>query len=102
MYPPERELWEHLCLRRCSGHRFRRQHPIGVFIADFICLERKLIIEVDGDHHGLPEQEAHDAHRTAWLTSRGYRVHRIWASDVFGCLDFVLLEIEQLLATPPS
>ena len=59
MTPCEKVLWEKLRKLSC-GIKFRRQHPIADYIADFICLERKLIIEVDGKYHESPEQKAHD------------------------------------------
>jgi very-short-patch-repair endonuclease len=55
MSPPEVVLWRCLRRRQLGGHRFRRQHPLGSYIVDFVCLERRLIVEVDGSHHGLPE-----------------------------------------------
>jgi very-short-patch-repair endonuclease len=70
----ERKLWRHLRYRQLAGHRFRRQHPIGTYIVDFVCLEQHLVIEVDGAHH--LDQAKPDAARDAWLASRGYRVLR--------------------------
>ena len=72
----ERKLWIHLQRRQIGGHKFRRQHILGPYIVDFICLEKRLIIEVDGGHHD--ELIAHDARRSHWLESRGFRVIRFW------------------------
>jgi very-short-patch-repair endonuclease len=63
--------------------RFRRQHPIGPYIVDFVCLERRLIVEVDGGHHTEDDQVAHDARRDRWLSAEGYRVLRFPAIDIF-------------------
>ncbi len=79
---PEVILWDCLRARRLQGLRFRRQHPVGPYVLDFYCSEGKLAVEVDGVHHDLPGQMAHDVRRDAWLGERGIRVMRIAASDV--------------------
>jgi very-short-patch-repair endonuclease len=76
----ERTLWRHLRLRQVNGLRFRRQQPIGRFVADFACLERRLLIELDGGQHA--ERSEEDAGRTAWLEKQGFRVLRFWNNDV--------------------
>ena len=78
----ERKLWSVLRRHQIDGHRFRRQHPIGVYVVDFVCLAEKLVIEVDGGQHA--ESVSKDDARTAWLGSRGYRVLRFWNNDVLG------------------
>lgn len=98
MTEAEALLWTRLRRRQLCGARFRRQQPIGVFIADFACMERKLIIELDGGGHGT----LHDIERDAWLKSRGYEVLRFWNKDVFGNLDGVLEAIASALQSPPS
>jgi len=75
----EQRLWQILRAKRLQGFKFKRQVPIGGFIADFACLKHKLIIEVDGSQHS-PEV---DGRRDQWLRSRGYRVLRIWNDEVF-------------------
>ena len=90
MTPAERLLWWALRKRQLDGARFRKQHPIEPYTADFICLERTLVVEVDGGQHAEPEQQAHDEARTCWLTSEGYAVVRVWNGDVFTNLDGVL------------
>ena len=65
----ERKLWWRLRLRQLEGCRFRRQHPIGPYILDFVCLERRFVIEVDGGHHGEPAQIEHDARRVVMRVS---------------------------------
>ena len=76
----ERALWKHLRMRQLEGHKFRRQQPLGQYIVDFVCLERKLVVELDGGHHA--GEFLTDATRTAWLEVRGFRVLRFWNHDV--------------------
>jgi very-short-patch-repair endonuclease len=83
----ERALWKHLRMRQLEGHKFRRQQLLGAYIVDLVCLERKLIIEVDGGQHG--EQVVSDAERTAWLEARGFRVLRFWNHDVLRNIEVV-------------
>jgi very-short-patch-repair endonuclease len=71
-------MWAELRKRRTDGLRFRRQHPIGTYIVDVVCLERRLIVEIDGVHHGETLEAARDQERTAWLMSKGYTVFRAW------------------------
>jgi adenine-specific DNA-methyltransferase len=94
----ERVLWRSLRGKQVLGYRFRRQHPMGKYIVDFICLERKLITEVDGRQHA--ETEEADAVRTAWLQSVGYRVIRFWSNDVMRNTPAVLRSIVAALDTP--
>ena len=72
----ERRLWWLLRAKQLGGLRFRRQQPIGPYIADFFCPAAKLIVELDGDHHGLDNKASYDAVRTRWLEGRGYKVLR--------------------------
>ena len=67
-----------------------RQEPVGTFIADFLCRERMLAVEVDGVTHGEDHEVAYDAKRTAYLEEQGYRVMRVWNIEVFNNLDGVL------------
>ena len=78
----ERWLWQSLSRLKAEGLRFRRQQPIGPYIADFCCLSRKLIIELDGNQHYRPETAAYDAERTLWLEEHGYTVLRFANADV--------------------
>ena len=73
----EQALWELLRDRRLDGLKFRRQFPITIFIADFCCFELKLILEVDGGVHELPQQRAHDENRDIYLRSLGYAILRL-------------------------
>ena len=86
--PIETILWQRLRSRRLAGLKFRRQHPIGRFITDFYCAERKLVIEIDGDTHA--EQGRYDASRTAWLEEHGIKVIRFNNRDVLDNLPGVL------------
>ena len=76
----ERRLWSEIRLRQAGGFKFRRQFPIGRYIVDFACSERKLVVEVDGGQHA--EQENYDADRTKWLESQGFRVLRFWNNEI--------------------
>jgi very-short-patch-repair endonuclease len=85
-------LWSRLRNRRLGGHKFRRQHPIGRYIVDFVWIEQRLVIEVDGGQHAALRAE--DARRTAWLQSRGFRVLRFWNNEVLANLEAVLTAID--------
>jgi very-short-patch-repair endonuclease len=89
----ERRLWRHLRGRRLLGLRFRRQHPIGPYFADFACLELKLVVELDGGQHADPRAQEHDRARTAALEERGYEVIRFWDNDVLRDTQAVLATI---------
>ena len=82
MSDAERKLWRALRTRQLDGARFRRQHPIGRYVADFVCLERRLVVEVDGGQHTEDDQIARDARRDRWLVSEGYRVLRVPTIEV--------------------
>lgn len=95
----ERKLWSRLRRRQLDGHYFRRQVPVGRFIVDFLCKERRLIVEVDGGQHA--ERRRADAARSLRLQARGYRVIRFWNNDVIGNIDGVLETIRiELTASP--
>jgi very-short-patch-repair endonuclease len=101
MTETERLLWQVLRSKQINGHRFRRQHPIGPYIADFACIQQKIIIELDGSQH--QDQIAYDQQRSAFLQARGWRVLRFWNNDVLNNLSGVLASIvERLMAAPPS
>jgi len=100
MTDAERNLWRHLQRGQLDGLKFRRQHPIDRFIADFACLELKLVIEVDGGQH--QEQQAYDDARSAILVQHGWKVLRFWNHEVLGNLDGVLTRIsEEIRLLPP-
>ncbi len=73
-------MWYLLRNRRLAGYKFRRQAPIGKYIVDFLCYERRLIIELDGGQH--QEQADYDNERTRWLESKGFRVIRFWNNEM--------------------
>ncbi|QSB01070.1 endonuclease domain-containing protein [Methylomonas sp. EFPC1] len=76
----ERVIWQQLRNRQLLGCKFRRQQVIGPFIVDFVCLEPKLVIEVDGGQHA--EQQEYDQNRSHYLQRLGYRVLRFWNHEV--------------------
>ena len=78
----EWRLWYHLRGRRLLGLRFRRQHPIGPYFADFACLELQLVIELNGGQHNDPRSLYHDGVRSDVLAGFGYEVLRFWDNDV--------------------
>ena len=83
----ELTLWRHVRGRQLAGWKFRRQVPLGQYIVDFVCFERRLIVELDGGHH--QDQAVYDNHRTEWLESQGFRVLRFWNNEVLGQLEAV-------------
>ena len=100
MSDAEWKLWQSLRRGQIDGYRFRRQHPIGSYVTDFVCLEKRLIIEVDGGQHADEEQIEHDAKRTGWLETQGFHVLRYWTNDVTenlsGVLDMIWLALQEL------
>lgn len=97
----ERLLWQHLRLKQIENFKFRRQHPIGKYIVDFICLEADLIIELDGGQHNTNENTNADLVRTAWLESQGLKVLRFWNHEVFTKLTVVKETIWNALQNSP-
>ena len=95
----ESRLWRALRGRQ-TGVKFRRQMPIGRYIADFACLSHRLIVEVDGSHHG--ETNIYDQRRDKWLTEQGFRLLRVSNDSVLHELDGVLAAIAQSLAARPQ
>jgi len=96
----ERHLWHGLRSRNLANHKFRRQHVIGNYIVDFVCLDKKLIIELDGSQH--LENTMYDNKRTAYLQALGYRVLRFWNNNIFDQLDAILETIMRNLEQHPS
>ncbi|MGA9423242.1 MAG: endonuclease domain-containing protein [Rhodanobacteraceae bacterium] len=103
MTDAEQRLWFQLRLGRLAGCRFRQQHPVGRYIADFACLEAGLIIEVDGGQH---LESAGDKARDEWFSTQGFRVLRFWDDDVLLRTDEMTAVILEALAPsgphPPS
>ena len=103
MSDAEQVLWHLLRGRQISGLKFRRQHPFGDFILDFVCLENKLVIEVDGGQHG--QQSGYDENRTQKLQAAGFRVLRFWNNEVLQEIESVKekiwLAVQELQSHPP-
>jgi len=95
----ERRLWSRLRRKQTDGHRFRRQVPLGPYVADFVCFDARLIVEADGGQHA--DRVAHDSERTVWLEAQGYRVLRFWNNDVLSNTDGVIESIRVALGIHP-
>ena len=93
----ERTLWKYLRLRQFDGNKFRRQQPIGKYIVDFVCFEKKLIVEVDGGQHN--EQVIYDSERNEWLKKQGFRILRFWNNQVLKEIDGVEGSIMEALSS---
>ena len=95
--PHDQKVWARLRDRRLNGLKFRRQHPLGPFIADFYCAEARLVVELDGGGH--PMRAAYDQARISWLKERGYQVVRFTNDEVdhelVGVLEKILAICEQ-------
>lgn len=95
MPPAEQRLWYFIRRKQLGGFRFRRQHTIGPFVADFACVEARLVVELDGDRHGRDDAPSRDRNRDAFMEKEGWTVLRFWNHDVYGNIDGVL---EMILA----
>ncbi|MEJ5127743.1 endonuclease domain-containing protein [Comamonas sp. MYb21] len=93
----EQLLWRHLRNRQLAGAKFRRQHPLGPYILDFVCLEQGLVIELDGGQHADLQAQAYDQQRSAWLQQQGLRVLRFWNHEVVQQTNEVLARVLQAL-----
>ena len=100
--PFEQSFWQAIRAHRFSGFKFRRQQVIGNYIADFACMQARLIVELDGGQHA--DATAYDSRRDAWLKAEGYRVFRVWNNEWAQQQEAVLERLWALLheATPPS
>ena len=94
----ERKLWGHLRSRQLNGLKFRRQHPVGPYIVDFCCMEKKIVVELDGGQHLT--QELADKRRTENINNLGYRVLRFWDHEVFMNTEAVLEQILEAVDDP--
>jgi very-short-patch-repair endonuclease len=99
MTDAERKLWSLVRRKQLQGFRFRRQVPLGRYVADFACMSARLVIELDGGQHA--DRSEYDQHRTAWLNGNGFRVLRFWNDEVFTNADGVLETIRLALVDPP-
>jgi very-short-patch-repair endonuclease len=95
----EQMLWRAIRGKQLCDVRFRRQHPVGKYIADFACPDRMLIVELDGGQH--QEQVVYDEARTGFLQAQGWTVLRFWNSEVLENLEGVLAVICETLSSPP-
>lgn len=98
--PPERLLWNLIRNRQLAGNKFSRQIPLGPYFCDFLCREKKLIIELDGANHSL--QTDYDIDRDAYCGQQGYTVLRFSNADVMTNVEGVLKRIEMTLAEMPT
>ncbi|MBI2919332.1 MAG: endonuclease domain-containing protein [Chloroflexi bacterium] len=96
----ERLLWAKLGGRRAAGAKFRRQQPIGPYIVDFVALEKKLVVELDGGQHNSDTVAEANQKRTDWLEARGYLVLRFWNNDVLAHTNSVVDAIAMALVEP--
>jgi very-short-patch-repair endonuclease len=87
MTEAEKRVWQILRSHQIKGHKFRRQVPIGRYIADFACHEARLIVEIDGGQHGRSSLQ--EVERSAFLQNEGYRILRFWNNEVLENLDGV-------------
>lgn len=95
--PQEAKMWNLLRNHRYKNLAFKRQHPIGNYIVDFICLEKKLIIEIDGGQHNEIANIEYDQQRTIFLEKKGYKVIRFWNNDIGKNIEGVFLEIDKYI-----
>ena len=95
----EDALWQELRNRKIKNSKFRRQHPIAGFIPDFVCIEQKLIIEVDGDYHNEKEQQEYDTARSEWLLEYQYKLIRFTNDEVLNQMQNVLQTVSEALET---
>jgi very-short-patch-repair endonuclease len=107
MTDAERLLWRHLRNRELGGYKFRRQRPIGPYIVDFVCLEKKIVIEVDGGQHA--GQAELDVKRSDYLKEKGCKILRFWNNEVLqeteSVLNVILSSLDEsvtpLASSPP-
>lgn len=95
----ERLLWQKLRFWQVDGRKLRRQQPLGGYIVDFVCLERRLIVELDGGQHA--DRNAYDKKRDDWLRNQGFVILRFWNHDVLNNIDGVVEQILDTLKNTP-
>jgi very-short-patch-repair endonuclease len=93
-------LWSKLRGRQFGGFKFRKQSPIGKFIVDFVCFDRKVVVELDGGQHAVSVEE--DQKRSEWFKSQGFRVLRFWNHEMIEDSDMVMEAIWLALQMPPT
>src|SRR5665647_63610 len=95
--PQEIIFWSRVKAKKFKGLKFKRQYSLEKYIVDFICLEKKLIIELDGWQHKEENQERYDKERTRFLEKLGFRIVRFWNNEINDNLNGVFLKIEEFL-----
>ena len=101
MPPAESALWEVLRAKKL-GYRFRRQHPVDDYIPDFVCLSKRLVIEVDGKYHFIGNQHISDQERTYYLNQRGFAVLRFTNDEVIGNTEMIIKKIKEIMDKQPT
>ena len=101
MTSAESALWEVLRGKRL-GYRFRRQHPIGDYIPDFVCLPKRLVIEIDGGYHFIGDQQLSDQERTEYLNQHGFEVLRFTNDEVIGNTEQIIKKIQSVMDNQPT
>ena len=96
MTSQERKLWNIIKNKQFYGYRFRRQFPIEKYIVDFVCREKRVIIELDGGQHNQPDDVQYDNERTVFLTSEGYQIVRFWNNDIDKNLQGVYKKLQEI------
>jgi len=96
----EQMLWKRLRMKQVEGLKFRRQQPVEKYIVDFVCFEKRIVIEVDGGQHA--EDRSHDEERDRCLQQNGFKVLRFWNNEVFNNAEGVLESIREVCLTSPS
>jgi very-short-patch-repair endonuclease len=98
----EKELWRQLRNRKLGGLKFRRQQPLESYILDFFCADKRLVVELDGGQHDIPEEREYDEKRTAFLNTQGLEVLRFWNSQIRENLPWVLELIRRKAGVSPT
>ena len=93
--PQERLLWQIFRNHNFYGYEIRRQSPIGNYIVDFVCRDKKIIIEIDGGQHNEPQNILNDNIRTEYLKSKGYKVIRFWNNEIDNNIEGVYLKLKE-------
>jgi very-short-patch-repair endonuclease len=96
----EKLLWWHFRSKQINGLKFRRQQPIGPFIADFVCFEKRLVIELDGGQHAVEKEK--DRQREGWFHKEGFRILRFWNTEVLQNIEGVVEVIQRNCFNHPS
>jgi leucyl-tRNA synthetase len=94
----EEILWQELRNRKLGGYKFRRQHPVAGYIPDFVCLDKKLIVEIDGGYHEEEDQQKFDVLRTKWLEEHGYAIVRFTNDEILSNISHVLQNVKKALS----